>query len=77
MARIARKNAKVRLNMDLPESLRLRLENLREQTEADSLSEVMRRALAVYDLLWQEKSKGAATLIIKDQDGKERELVLL
>lgn len=62
--------------MDLPESLRHRLENLQEQTDADSLSEVMRRALAVYDFLWQEKSKGSAT-IVKDEDGKERELVLM
>ena len=62
--------------MDLPESLRHRLENLQEQTDADSLSEVMRRALAVYDFLWQEKLKGSAT-IVKDDDGKERELVLM
>lgn len=76
MARIARKNAKVRMNMDLPESLRLRLEALREQTDADSLSEVIRRALAVYDFLWQEKAKGSATMV-KDKEGKERELLLL
>lgn len=76
MARIARNGAKVRLNLDMPEALRLKLENLREQTDAESLSEVIRRSLAVYDFLWQEKSKGATT-IIKDEDGKERELVLL
>jgi len=39
------------------------------------MTQVIRKALAVYDFLWQEKSKGGK-LVVKSEDG-ERELVLL
>ena len=39
------------------------------------MTQVIKKALAVYDFLWQEKSKGAR-LMVKSEDG-ERELVLL
>lgn len=46
-----------------------------EETEADSLTEVIRRALAVYDVLWEEKRKGGTT-IIRNGTG-EKELILI
>jgi hypothetical protein len=64
-----------RLNLEMSERLRSVLENLREQTDAESLADVVRKALAVYDFLWQEKASGGR-LVIKGKDG-ERELVLL
>ncbi|NIN67546.1 MAG: ribbon-helix-helix protein, CopG family, partial [Anaerolineae bacterium] len=39
----------VRLNLDLPPGSKARLERLRDSTEADSMSEAIRRALALYD----------------------------
>jgi len=53
---------------------------LRDLTEADSLTEVIRRSLAVYDYLWGERSKGGKILVrTVNEDGgvEERELVLL
>lgn len=76
MPRQARKQAKVRLNLDLPEEVKERLEVIREQTHADSMSEVIRRALAVYDFLSIEKLNGA-TLIVRGADGSEKQLELL
>ena len=54
MAREARNEARVRLNLDLSERTREQLEDLRKMTNADSMSEVIRRALCIYDYLWQE-----------------------
>ena len=42
---------------------------------ADSLAEVIRRALAVYDFLWSESAQGGK-LVVKGKQG-EKELVLL
>ncbi len=58
------------------ESARQKLEALRDQTQANSLTEVVQRALAVYDFLHAEKQKGNQ-LVVKDPDGGEKEVVLL
>lgn len=65
------------MNLDMPEPIRHRLEELRDLTYAESLSEVIRRALALYDLVWTEKLAGASTIIIRAKDGTEREIQLL
>jgi hypothetical protein len=75
MARIARNVETSRLTLEMALGVRKQLEHLRDRTQADSLAEVIRRALAVYDYLHAEKEKGAK-LILK-VDGGERELVLL
>jgi hypothetical protein len=59
----------------MPTAVRKQLEALRDRTQADSLAEVIRRALAVYDFLHSEKEKGGR-LVVQDDAG-ERELVLL
>jgi len=56
--------------------VRKRLEALRGRTEADSLAEVIRRALAVYDFLWTERENGAE-LLVRDPDRTESKVVLL
>lgn len=59
----------------MPEATKQQLESLRELTHADSMSEVVRRALALYDFLWHEKVAGATT-IIRAKDGSEQRLPL-
>jgi hypothetical protein len=51
------------------------METLRDQTNAESLTEVVRRSLAVYDFLLTRKKEGAKLMI--EEDGKKTELVLL
>jgi hypothetical protein len=51
------------------------LMDLRDRTGADSLAEVVRRSVAVYDHLWQKKEEGAS-LIVRSPEG-EKELLLL
>lgn len=76
MGRTAKARPTSRLTLDLAEPVRQRLDTLRNRTDADSLVEVVRRALAVYEFLWGEKA-GGARLVVKREDGKEREVVLL
>jgi len=75
MPRIARNRPTSRLNLEIQASIRERMEKLMEETEAYSLTEVIRRALAVYDVLWEEKRKGGTT-IIRNGTG-EKELILI
>jgi hypothetical protein len=75
MPRIAKTVPTRRLTMEMTEDVRKKLECLREETQADSLAEVIRRALAVYDFLWREKAEGAK-LVVKGSKG-DKELVLL
>lgn len=60
----------------MPDEVKQKLEELRNTTQADSMSEVVRRALTVYDFLWNEKINGTLT-VLRAQDGTERELLLL
>jgi hypothetical protein len=76
VARQAKTTPTSRLTLDLPEPVRAKLDALRDHTHADSLVEVVRRALAVYDFLWAEKAEGGK-LVIKLEDGTEREVILL
>ena len=75
MPRLPRKKPTSRLNLEMSLVVRQRLERLRDETDADSLSEVIRKALAVYEYLWDAKSSGAS-LLVKD-DSREKELLLL
>ena len=56
-------------------TVREKLEELRDEMCADSLTEVIRRSLAVYDLLWNESSKGTR-VYLRRQGEQERELLL-
>jgi hypothetical protein len=76
MPRPASTQTKTRLNLEVSSSVRDRLERLREDTEADSLTEVIRRALAIYELLWTQNSRGSQT-ILRLPDGSEREVLLV
>jgi CheY-like chemotaxis protein len=51
MARPASKEPKTRLNLEVPERVRERFDRLHVESEAESLTEVIRRPLAVYDVL--------------------------
>lgn len=76
MPRLAKKNPTSRLNLEMGQATRDRLEALRDLTHADSLAEVIRHALAAYDFLVSEKRKDGQ-LVIRYGDGKEKEVELL
>ena len=64
------KERTARLQLALPESSFLRLEAIKEATEAASFAEVVRRSLRLYEGLIAETADGAS-LIVKREDGSE------
>ena len=67
---------KTRLNLELPDEVRERLEELQHQANAASLTEIVRRGLSLYDLLFTLQT-GGGSLIIRQPDGSEEKLRLL
>ena len=65
---------KERLNITLSKSARQRMEKLRDRMDAESLAEVIRRALAISDCLLSELDSGGK-LFVRNDDS-EKELVL-
>lgn len=66
---------KTRLNLDLTPKVRERLDDLQAKTDASSLVEVIRRALAVYDMFLDHERNGGKT-VLQNADGS-REIVKL
>lgn len=69
MPRLAKNQETRRLNLELNEAVRVRLEELRDEVGADSLTEVIRRALALYDYLWIKRQQGDE-IVVKGKDGE-------
>jgi len=65
----------MRLNFEVSEETRNNLESLKIRTEASSLSEVFRKALALYDLAQTETDNGNK-LILETPTGRETIILL-
>lgn len=77
MARVsARKTKRKRLNLDVAISTMKRIDRLRKATEAESITEVIRKALAVYDLIIERRKEGAK-VYIQAPDGPPIEIEIL
>ena len=68
---------RARLHLEVPDRVRERIEHLRELSDADSITDVIRRALAVYDAVLTASREEGRTVIIRDRDGTERELLIV
>lgn len=67
---------KVRINIEVSPRVREKLGELQKRSEASSLTEVIRRALALYDLAVETVDQGGQ-LVIEHKNGTEERLVLL
>ncbi len=76
MSRHASEEPKVRLNLELPERLRGRLDQLRATSEAGTITEVVKKAVALYDVLLSANRNGRERVILRSADGTERELLI-
>ena len=72
MARPPRKREKIRLNLELTPKVRKQIKDLQELSEADTMVEVIRRALAVYDLMLNHYSKNGSAILEYEDGTKER-----
>lgn len=75
MPRTASKRAKTRLNIEVTHAVRERMNRLLDLSESETLTEVIRRSLAVYETLLQQRADGAET-IVRTKDGQERVLMI-
>ncbi len=64
-----------RLNLEMAIGVRKKLEQIKDETQADSLAEVIRRALSVYDFLLSERKNGQR--LVSQGPAGEKEVVLL
>ncbi|HEY3898252.1 MAG TPA: hypothetical protein VGM54_06550 [Chthoniobacter sp.] len=69
-------NDRVRLSLDVTPKVREQLDLLEARTEAGSITEVIRRALALYDLVVEHQQEGGK-LIFRHADGEEESLRML
>ena len=76
MGRIKREIEYERLNLEVHPKILGRIDAIRDQTLADSRSQVIRRALAVYDLLITQQNDGNS-VIVRQKNGQEREVLLV
>ena len=74
MPRQKKRHPACRMNLEMSRKVRDKLETLSDETDM-SLAEVIRKSLAVYDLLWSEMKKGG-TIVIRGPDG-EKELIIV
>lgn len=65
------------MNLTMTPQVREKLDALKEQSDASSYVEVIRRALATYELLCDEKRQGRRVITRPpvDGEGPEREIV--
>lgn len=73
---VGREAARARLSLDLDLRSKNQIESLRLRTGATSLTEVIKKALALYDLVQEHTDNGGA-LILRNADGTEERLRLL
>ena len=75
MPRPASTEPRVRLNIEVSDRVRGRLDRVKDLTEADSVTEVIRRSASVYEALLLMVVKGGK-LVLKLPDGTEQDLIL-
>lgn len=65
-------NEKTRLNLAVSKSVKMRMERIKKMIDADSLTEVVRRSLIVFETIIAEQNQG--NRIEVNRDGKNTEL---
>lgn len=64
------------MTLEIPDSMRERMQRLKEEGEAASVTEVVRRSFSLYEALLSAMKAGDK-VILRKADGSERELVVI
>ena len=67
---------RVRLNLELTPELKVSLVELQKRTAASSVSEVLRRSVAMYDMVTEHLS-ARGSVILKNADGSQETLRII
>jgi len=76
MGRPSHKGKVCRLNLEINQDTHDRMLWLRDDTGAASITETVRRALQLYEVI-RKAQNGGESFLIEDADGNVREFVLL
>ena len=69
------KKEKIRLNLDLTPQVKERLRHLQDRTDSASLTEVIRRALALYEIAIAHLEKNGR-IVLENKDGSTETLTI-
>ena len=67
---------RIRLSLDVDAKAKAQIEIIRKRTGAASLTDIIRRAVALYDLVTEHVGQGGK-LVFRHADGREETLRLL
>lgn len=73
---MAHRKDSVRVSLRLSKEVKARLDDVCERSSSESLTEVIRRSLTLYDALLEETDRGS-TIVLRDKDGNEKEVMLI
>lgn len=76
MTRPEAKIPKIRVNLDIKPQVKATVEKLRDQLEADSMGEIIRRSVQTFDKLLTMQESGAV-IIVRHPDGTEQHLLFM
>lgn len=65
-----------KLALEVPKTFTHAINRLKHLTGALSGAEVIGKAVALYEFVWEVKTKGKEKIVIRDEIGNERELNL-
>jgi len=75
VAKTSKSEDRTRLNLELPNATIRRIEDLCTRTEAESKTEVIRRALQTYEALLIISTRGS--IILRHENGTEEKILIL
>lgn len=65
------------MSLDIPERVHDRIERLLKKSGSESMTEVIRRSLAVYEALLDVTINEHAKVVVRSSNGKEKEILLI
>jgi hypothetical protein len=68
--------AKIRLNLEFPPAIHQQMQVVQHRSHAASLTEMLRRAIALYDLITEHVTDGGE-IILRNRKGEDEKLRIL
>lgn len=68
---LLKKRRMVRVNLEVTEEVRDHMKDLQSRSNAASMSEVFKRAMALYDLILSNSTEGGKTVLISPNGEEE------
>jgi hypothetical protein len=68
--------AKIRLNLEFPPPIHEQMQVVQQRSHAASLTEMLRRAVALYDLITEHVMEGGE-IILRNRKGEDKKLRIL